>query len=697
MTIATLAGIPLDGTGAIRWSQTVGTDPDVTILSLERKRAEAIFAAAGGQPVAMQLGERKLERLYVTSMGPGGSPHTRTLVVKDERWLWQQTLIRASFNKRSRTPIKKLKGEGDPVNQPAVATFLYKSYSLNNGQVWTLEEALESVFDRLFAEHGTTYVIPPIRRDLPFEDFEETTDAASVLQRLIGYASGYEIVPRDDGSFTITDTHDLSAANELGKTGPIAVGSGWVEESDRRYERPRHVDVYFLPECELRFDFIEGNFTTTPTRTDEDRLLVNVAKVSERDLKINGESVAEGSYVDINDYIAALNTNIPNSMSLSGPYLVKNYLRHWKIENDFIIDQSTGLPDLLWAERIKAILSGLRRYYAVPKFWMDRIQSVRAKRVAIVDQATKTRANAEAYTQWTAWPTRRMHHANSRTKSFKSGWFYDGYATLLKNGRVARAEITAKDPEAGIIRVFLQKDARSEAIRVVPGLPKSNLLARIVDIAGSSSAAAAQVLLDAQVDMAPNYKLAMVLTGVKAASDRRGLFSVRVPFSVARDVGGLPNQPALGPPLSLFIAPGETTTARFAWDDAKSQTIEDFFVNPQGQPFELTSTDPTQSFGGDLGGLLVNSDAVAALAMGAAASVYSRVVDRLEGSRASLQVQGQSGPQVSGAIAEVQTIVGRGGIVAEQVTLPRILKGVDALSSVPSAIRQRLLGLLEAP
>lgn len=697
MTIANLAGIALDGTSDISWTQTVGTDPDSTVIKLERNRAQAIFDAAAGQPVTMQLGERKFERLYVTSMGPGGSPHTRTLIVKDERWLWQQTLIRASFNKRSRTPIRRLVGEGDPQNRPAVPTFLYKSYSLNNGQVWTLEEALKSVFDRLFAEHGTLVNIPTIRRDLPFEDFEETTDAASVLQRLIGYAAGYEIAPRDDGIFTITDTHDNSASIELGKTGPIAVGSGWIESSDRRYERPAWVDVYFLPECELRFDFIEGNFSTTPTRTDSDRLLTNVVKVSERNLKINGIEVAEGSYVDLNDYIAALNADRPNAIALSGPYIVTNYLRHWKIENDFIIDRSTCLPDLLWAERIKAILSSFRRQYALPSFWMDRLQSIKAKRVAIVDQATKTRANAEAYTQWTAWPSQRMHHQNSRSKSFKSGWFYDGYSTLLAQGRVARADINAVDPQAGIVRVYLQKDARSEAIKIVPGLPKSGLLASIVDTFGSGSAATAQVLLDGQVELAPNYKLALVLTGVKAASDRQGLYSVRVPFKIARDVGGLPDQPALGPPLSLFIAPGETTTARFAWDDSKSRAIEDFFIAPQGQPVELTSIDPKQTFGGDLGSLLVNSDAVAAIAMGAAASVYSRIVDRLEGGHASLQVKGGGGPQVSGAISEIRTVVTQGGVVAEQITLPRILKGIDPLASVPSAIRQRLLGLLETP
>lgn len=692
MTVATLAGVALDGSNAITWEQITGTDPGVALITLERKRAQAIFDASGGEPVSMQLGERRIDGLYVTSLGPGGGPNTRTLVVKDQRWLWQQTLLHCVFNKRVRTPLRRLRGEGDPVNRPVTPDFIYASYSLNAGQAWTLQDAIANVLDQLKALHGTVYTLPAIKRALPLEDFQETTNAADVMSRLLGYATGYELVVRDDGTVTLTDTHENGESTEIARAGPIAVGTGWVEKSDRRYERPRWVDVYYLPEHELRFDFLEGQSLTA-----EDRRLVNVIKVPDRELEINGERVAEGSYVPIEDYFTAVNPLVLNGIQMSTNYLADNYLRTVKIEGDFLRDRNAaGFVDLLWAERVKAILSSWRRDFEIPAYWKDRLQGIKAQRVSIVYAPTKTPAEAQVFTQWSAWPTERSIYQHNRSQSFASGWFKDGYATLLSAARPTRAEVTVKSPQAGVFRVFLLKDALSEAAMIVPGLPRNDEINTIVP-SGSRGAGAARILLQKQTKLARNYKLAIVLTGVKAARDRRQLFSVRVPFALARDVAGIPDQPALGPPVSIFITPGATTTARFAWDDARAEDIDESFRTGAADPIELTSINPSTPIAGRLGDLLVNSDAVSALALGAAASVYSRIVDRLEGKFAALQVPGRAGPQVAGAIASVRTTVTSEGIVAEELSLPRILKGIDALSGVPSAIRQRLLGLLEAP
>lgn len=692
-TAIVLAGIPISPLTQVQWAFTFGTQPFQQVIDVERSRGLAIFREAAGNATTLQIGEEAINGVYVTSTTAGSDRHHIGLVLQDSRWFWPGVTIHRGYNIRQRTGevLKKPSKDGKDLieNVRLVNDAKYFEWSLDGETPWILEDAFIDTFEEMGFDGFT---IPIFDRTLPLEDFEETQTADVFIEKLLQRVPGYNIYIDKNGLPVIFDQTDGGEAAVVeGDLPPPIDGTGWIEMADRRYERPSQIEVLFTIEQELRFDYDEEEAlrgTATVQRGREELTLENVLPIPTKFLEVNGRDLFEGSWINFKqlfDSQTLIDETTAIHRFLEGVHYIgkfdnlamrQGYLTTYELMNRFVIDYDAGgEPNKFWNDIVNGAHENWRRMFRIIKPWRDRIRSYRANRVGIVDFENRSRAPARAYMNYTVRPTERMYLASSVGDRYEHGWTFDGYRDDLSDPEAIPAPtiIRVRDQENGIIQVLLKKGPYGEEKELIPGEP-DELPVNI------SAGAQEAVLIDDQVDLSPDFKVALVLTCLKAAPNNNGVFhSVYVKPSAAaavlnRDIGECD-----GPIMQVRVAVSPTTTARFHWEDIHAQAIKESFWDGTPVPESLLS----------------NKEHVQHIAEAAAASVYSALLDRYEGGYSFTQKQGGRGLEPVGSLGVVAHQSLSNSTVRTRVELPRIVQPVDLAALLPSATQRAVLGIVQ--
>lgn len=636
---ATIAGIPILATSPVTWDEIVGTSPYTTTVQVAAKAVRAPDALVG-KPTSLVVegsGGRgfTVSSVYITGIFPGGHPDILTIALADRRWLWPRTHVLRRYNVRRRTGDRRLLTEGVAMSEVfAVDDYFYEKATLRDGvAMWDATAALRDILAQV---DGSGDVGGVGSSTVPLENVELDLSGDAAIRTILGYISGTNIYVGIDGSVHLCDNQAYTATNGvMQRFGPPVVGSGTARSGSLAGVRPSAVNVLFSIEQELKFTSVdEGSSGYSFRGGNTTKYLENVIQLPDPSTTINGRSVARGTWVSIDSAFTAWGAPSLNGNAILGPLTQDEVRSRWFGDR---LDVYAGLGDQtsdgLWAARIAMVKEHYRQTYRISPYWQNRILSLSAERVGIIDRENGSKAPAYVTANYAFSPNVRGRFSGPENQFLIVNAY--AYSDSLATSKQAPATVQVLDPQLGIIHLKYGKDAMGRQSQVFPCSvddPPALVFGK-----GSRNPMFSDGTLTAGANttkLSATHKVAVVLTAVPSAPNTNDqLYRVRVtPDQVAAlgiRVGG-----SEGPEWDIRLGAG-VTTARFMWTDAAESTIDRLFGSGGGA---AAGAKPTYAAAEGLAGagLLVDQDEVTKLAKAAAASLYSQMTDRWMGGQASV-------------------------------------------------------------
>lgn len=680
--VVTLGGVTLGGDVTYSWELAYGVRPAEQLFLLSEERAKAIalgspltFGVAG---VAKPL---KVEHVYALEVLAAQQPQQRTVRVADRRWLWPRKWVASSFNVRRASGDFSLAGEaGTPIElQQLQPEIRYAKWSLNppeNGsEPWTALQVLDFVFGKIEQPYRVVGTLPQVEvQDLVLDD-----DGASAVERVLAFLPGADVFMDYDGTAVVLNTLDGGAGGTRTR-GPIPglerkhTSGGDIQISDRSALRPASVVVLFTPEVEVRFDYTESG-----SRTRDTAQLVNVAPSPDVTLELTDSqgvtrTVARGSYVPLETLFTTWPAFGVDSQQLSMAKMARFGFGAGILEQVYARDTSFNV-DPVSAGRVRAAVDSWRQLFQIDELFMQRLLSIRANRVAILNAATGLRARSEAYCDFTRRPNKRNPAIKGLAESKEYGWAVEGYADLLEDATPAPALVSVQDNDAGVIRVAPQLDPWGLSDAIMLGYPGNT--GKTPTQGGDAEANRTGIDVYAQwaaCEMRASFQLSTVLTCIPASPNTIDRFhKVTVQASaVGRD--------GTGPTIYARVFPG-VMTARYAWSD--DATTADAIRNSilQGTPIPETQ--------------LVNRKDVDDVARATAQAVYANLLDQPTTTSGPVEVDMNPDLKPAGPLGRVRHGL-ENGITVSTVTATGYRKPVDLWPFLGASTRRAVLKVLNA-
>lgn len=692
VTNSTLGGERLLAIGRVGWSLISGTDPHIRTFEMEAGAAQRVLAQTrSGQTLELSIEvpgrvPLKIQKLYALSGGPSAAhPQILEVLVADRRWLLPRLYVERVYNLRRRTGERRILREGDAPEQLAqvVDDVHFAAWSLfprdNPTTRWSARNIVADVLERLVP--GDWEIAPSLSREIDVEGLLISDPGPAALRRALGLLPGADVYVNETGKYVVYDRRDGGEETVLGNADPPISGPLLTRKSDLRLSRPKRVRVRTVPELELRLDSrSEGGTVTEDTREIE-----NVLPVPDFQLTMaDGRIVPQGSWERVDDVLTAWTNDVrPGQTVVLSHDIIQRAWFNGGFFQAFV--QLAGIePDLILARRVAAIYEHYRQTWRVDRRMMDRIASLQAVRVGILDAETATRAPAVVYGDWTVIYTLRGGVSEQTRQLSRFADTFDGYATSLADARIAPAVVSILDPEQGIIQFAYELDPHARLAQVAPGkaLGRSAADNELPVADPREERQGGRGLLASHLRLESAHQVATILTIVPGApNDERRLHEEIVEPAEAFKALGIDSAPPCdGPEWEIRIG-AQLETARFAWRDDNAAAVEDLLG--------LTGSNP----GGTARlGEPVNKDRLRALAVANAAALYARFVDRHEG---ELHTALSPGIRPTGSIAAVtHTLDPNSGATTEAI-LPTEVDAEDPIALMPESIRRQILGLVD--
>ncbi len=705
-TSATLGGVPLNFVEqGIVWSLVYGVESPERFFYLTGWRARKILkrgfaqfrsdsgaplrtytrqskANASGGPLTLEIkapGYKTMtaKGLYVLQLGAVDANRLVVAVV-DRRWLLGRKHIDREYNTRRRTGDRRLVGSAmSPIQvRESLPDYGYKRVTLKNGNPWKAREVLEDVLLELVGQGGFRIGKLPLQIDIQDLDLDDTGTGA--LRRVLAYLPGAEVYVDYDGVLVVANRLDGSELAML-KRMPVTqntngiwqglYGTGTAIKVDKSLMRPVGVESMIEMECEVRFNYRHGE-SDAGQRGREHRIIQNVIPVTDPEVTLRGKTIARGTFLPAEDWftaIAALD-DAPASAAAFGGKLTDDLIRgHWLsglqlLEVAFVRWEDPA-PSGLWSMRLNALRQHWRWTYRILPQWLDKIKSVKAYRVAILDQESGQRAEAQAFFDHCLKPTIRGAQRSLKGKRNEAGWIVNGFAENLADARPGPATVAVIDPDNGLIKVIPEVDPFGFASTVTPGYPDTlPTLKMASDFVLWSSPAVA---------LRSTFNLAIVLTVTRAAPNdsSRNWIEVGTPADAVKILPGVTSVGRCGAPKWTMKVGPNVQTARFAWLDAFASQIESAWFD--GKPYPRS--------------LLVNGVMVKDIAKANAARIYSYLLDRIEG-RVTTSLDPTVKP--TGSMVGIHHIVTKKGAAFTTASMPPVVMPPDLFALLPDSARK---------
>lgn len=725
------ATIPLLADRAISWSLTEGVQPFRQRFAFRPEDVPAMKRLAKTGPVTLTIFSNnqtvKATNLWIVELPGSPTPQVAVVTLADRRCWWNYGHLKRLYNVMKPTGVKRLDSldKVPKILEQRVNKFAFKPGSLKpkvlggiptiNDSPWKAKDIIEDVLTHpkegvLFNESkrtgGSVAEVDLSALDeigggrahnltiMPIYDFEIDASSEVALAKALQQIPGAGITVDLDGTIRVfrrfedlhVDKNDVRVQKHgatLDMLGPEIKNEGHHEFVENKYLRPKHIEVFFTCEAELRFDFGEltsykdrtvGNDrATTVGRTavadqlGESMLIENVLPVPDYELLGVTErgcaafTAVQGTWISFDAALDAWNDFDKNGALYLGPKgeapLNKAGI---KLDHDFIqralpgyVDLWTGLMAIgravkgaNWPARIAMIKKHYRQTWRINSLWMDKIESMRARRVAILDFGSGTRAPSPVWTDHSAKSTQRsfwLHREHSNLYvNFKGGLDVD--QPINKDVELTPANLVILDHDQGIVSTEFVGHVNGVYDVYTPGLMEPNVRGNyaVADSKGNPPIFANAANEDQNAAMgvprmAKNGRTTFIISAVPAtpnSNNQLKMLEVHPHHIKARKL--LPEDmlrgmdEALGPPLQLRVGAG-VEVARIAWNDDKKREFEKLFG----------------TFGGnfpDLDNLIINlgkenkkSEGGASMwdiAMGLAATTYAAYADSWQGNAA---------------------------------------------------------------
>lgn len=632
-----LGGVELAAVAGIAWRFISGVAPYTTVMSVHRSQWDRLKGQLG-QPLALEVTDSRavkttIQQVYILHLAPSDSPHRVSFVVADKRWLWPYKLIVRDFNMPRKTGDRTALGDPVPVEtQQVVDQYDYLPYSLEPPQQtkWTSQSALEAVL-QLVDEDNWTVDSWPIKDTTGAGDSGQFSlqgvtlrDSGDVaLQRLLSYIPGASVYVNEKGQTVVFDSSDLEETERHFRALPLSTYAGdrgaWI---DRKAIRPSKVIVHYQREVEILVEYEDdysGGTSSTPVANDA--YVDNVIPTTDPSTEITEfdpgtgttqtKNVPMGTYVRVDKWLEAMDADRPEG---SLPWTWDTVKIHWfKGDLDAVWVRGKDLdPEGNAAMRLQAFRQHFRQTFRLNRKFMERIRNLRPIRVAMLDPVTGARAPAAVWGQGCIVPStkgqlmaKRGSDEASSSKYLRNIDYLRPYTqgTPLLETRPGPQRVSIVDGELGIFRLEwivspygivdsflpckLVNDQNYDGISLSRdlALQEDEPMGAGMIVEGGTNGIYLDDVLEAKV----------LMTAVPASPNTRQQFhQIEVE---ADDVQSLFQrefriQDGEGPPLEVFVSPGEVT-ARFGITDAAeafaTQKLLFGLTNPQPgeEPEEL--------------------------------------------------------------------------------------------------------------
>lgn len=773
-TIVKLVGSGIDqivlGSSPATWNLSEGVSPAMTTVDLPTKisspdgKTFTDIDLHGIYDLHMESGGSKLifKNIYPLRQIPGNVPEINRWLLTDRRYWWSYSHIGPRrYNWRRNVSFKRMrdiKGPTPDLIQDILPVVQYAPWSLrepenNSPRPWTGKEILIDVLETLiefessFSGDDGSFVKPEIIfKNDDDSDFANTLDEIPVenlliddpgnqaIARVLSYLPGVGIYIDFDGNYCVFST---ASATDIAPGSP-KVGSGIASWIKNRRTRPKKIHVLFTRECEIRFDFWEeaevpsDQSVPVDVPPPETRLMKNVLGVPDFNLQIRGKDRPMGSWVTFDDALAEWNKEeVPGFGTID-----YNLIRKAAVP---FLDLWAGIqalgqrePNANWSGRINAINMHYRKTFQIDQRFWSRILSIRASRLALIDQATGARAPAGVFSDYCRLGSQRSFFRDLQAgvdlsyAMNQKGYPLDKGANLSDPAdrfpldsvtRFSDAKVAVADPDQGVIHIEFIPDEHRVYEMALPSMmeipgggtsadgrplnpgPTANITDRNNPItfdaintqfAGGNFANVPQ--------LSSEHRVAIILTAIPATwnnRDKEGKVKNnqlhRITIDPTKDgeelkklmVGSAAEsfQDAQGPEMFIRVGSG-VEVAKIAWLDSRKDDIEKVFGIGDG-------TEP------DLTGLVLNEGdsekgaSLNSIALGVAAQVYSEMADHWQGGK-SINLQ-RIFPQ--GNLQEVSFQVSTNGEGSTVLDYPEKLEKFDLMAFLDPSTRATIMKL----
>jgi hypothetical protein len=752
-TEAKIGGVTLSANESVVWRLTTGVQPYTTALSCSAEDWEQTLKGQMGQDLTLTLKSGNNGQTYtignVTILHELGraSRHRAVFVVADRRWKWRYTIFRRDFNMIKKTGNKTAIFENVPTALTQyIDTYRYRDYSLDQdtqGQktTWTTRRALESVLDDI-VEGQYDFESWPVTDDGGSEEFKiqnlsirDSADGA--IGRLLSYVPGANLYIGLDGRVKLYNAADNAEMLEVFNGLPHQTKLGhYGVEIDKKAIRPKKVYVYYEREVECLLDFDDDTPESTYVQPDRTTPYVeNVCQTVDEQLPIYEydpitntyaqRTPAPGTWVTFSEFLLACNNA---QRSDANPWTWDTLKVHYML-GSLLGSLAPGAADgvaagddefISIAERVNQIESNFRRTFRINRLLTSKVERWLPVRSAMFDPMTGARAQACVWGQYCYMPTTKQRMIYPTQDEDKKGLYVnvDTYGRSQREGKKfielapSPARVQFVDEQEGVFRVDWIKQPYGLQESMIPSLvvtaaDTSSLKPQTADLAKQDDEL---LVAGAKRQGSNNYGIlksecrfkAMVSFIPAAPNNKSKLYRVEVtPEDVTSFMNGdVKIENGDGPPLEMYVSPGELT-ARFAWtDDAAAQSTLSRWLELSGQQSGGGGTPAGEAepeFNELEGFTLVNEESHLTIhAQSVAAEAYMAFADTLHGEIVA-DAQSAAGLKLAGNMTAASITLGQApsASMMQRLSFPGTRRPLSRFALMGDVARQFVVKTIE--
>lgn len=666
----------LGGATLYDWELRSGVAPVERAFTVTAERADRLAATLGQETTLTIEGPRatlEAQRLTLIEIQPGDDPYTKRIRLADRRWLWPKTWVATSFNVRRATGDKFLAGEGRIENKLVQPRIKYAAYSLEGGQIpWTAKTALVEVLDQLGVGSGEVRFEddPP---EVELQDVVIDDSGPAAVERLLAYMPGMDLYVDLGGEVVVFDRYSGKETEAIRTLPPLQRDGPWVGMVNRSEVRPESVVVLFTVETEFRLDHTEPTDGASAVVVEDEPNLYQVAPLPDAELAVAGVTLARSSWVELSKLFTAWGAFGVFNRAITFADLRKHALKHgWAHFEQAWGNNPLQPPDAVKLARAATAARHWRHTFRFDPIWVQRLESIRPYRVAILNTETGAYAPASVYCDWIRRPSYKGFASTPAEPNTGQGWAVRGYAAQLADAEPAPARVDVVDEGAGILTVKPQVDPWGESQAMLLGYPENGLIPS--QILGDHKRLGKELYARwDRVVLESGFRMSVVLTVVPGSpNDTRRFYAVRIGADEVTPSPGASN----GPTVYARVFPG-VMTARMAWSDDKATEIK-------------ACVKGDAPWGPEL---LTNGELVRDVALATAKRIYDTLRDRpLGGGQADMT----PGLEPTGTIASVRHVM-QGGETVTAFSVGAVTQPADIWRYLNASTRRVILRTLNNP
>lgn len=744
---AYLDDVPITDLDNLNWGLTSGVFARTAVIPFIPELADRLLerakkVAKGKNPFSTLRmkysdgAELVYKKIYITGPAPHSTPYFKNIKIADRRWVWDRKHIFTAYNVRTKANDKFV-DETTEINfdniqdvpQDIQDRISYKSYSLRprpvqDQDILQKSFALSDIFIDLIEEMNAVleknnepkldYIFPrkifePLDKIIR-EQIRPDSSFQAEMARILGLVPSLDIYIDYDGNITFYDKTDGGEDIVIKSLGTEHEGGGHIEFIDNALMIPSKVHILYTPENELRFDFKQDTlnsgalssalkfFNVAKEGKPEGRYLENVIPCPVPFMNCTSKignfefdrKVYQGEYIEWDEFLNGVN-RFPTKI----PVTHENIQKHWFDGGMFRAWAQQGEildPDRDWNNIVGAMISTYRQTFRVNKKWRDKVIGWKAKRVAIVDQATGYQSNSPVFTNFSVEYTVRGLLASTIKKFIKNVEGWD--ASINFAGRCPFARVSISDIENGIIDINYSDTSQTRQInRVFPSAVDNAPVIDLTDPLSPKFLNEKNHISGLKVALRPDHNLSVILTGSPAGPNTAvGLFDDVVEIkdlvnkNLQKKLVG-----AVGPELYIRV-PAALATLRTAWSDKEEavEAIEAIYgifktEDPEEQK-KLTSLENLEKLG-----LIMNRKEIRNLSLSMAEAALYPYINRHQGSKTGFFQK----LFPSGVVGQIDHGISTDGYPTTRISIPSEIRSPNYLNLLPRGTRDFLLNHVE--